>query len=204
MVGLVQLDLTRVVDIYKRPLKEGAMKTQHARLYVAIPTLLLATTLLLVNVHHDSTFQAAQAGHQTVGSFKLQNVAGGFMTSEDLKDKVTVVDIWAPWCEWCVGEIPIYNRLYDAFEGHDFALVGIAVEAPRRDIESKVRQLGMKYPILIGSDEALQAFGPVQGFPSTFVISKEGQIYKHYTGAVPQKEERLKQDIQHLLGEESR
>src|SRR5262249_9864567 len=137
------------------------MKTQHARLCVTIPTLLLAATLLLVNIHHSSApfpasvaapekietpygvlhmdailtyapstrlhvqkaltaFQAGQRGRQMVGDFKLQNVAGGFMTSDDLKDKVTVVDIWAPWCEWCVEEIPIYNRLYGAFEGHDF------------------------------------------------------------------------------------
>jgi thiol-disulfide isomerase/thioredoxin len=148
-------------------------------------------------------FQAAQAGRQTVASFKLQNVAGGFMTSEDLKGKVTVVDIWATWCEWCVEEVPIYNHLYDAFEGHDVALVGIAVDSPRRDIQSKVRQLGMKYPVLIGDDEALHAFGPVQGLPTTLVMSKEGKIYKRYRGAVPQKEERIKQDIQHLLAEDS-
>ena len=55
--------------------------------------------------------QVAQAGRDTVSYFKLQNVAGGFMTSEDLKGEVTVVDLWATWCEPCVEEIPIYNQL---------------------------------------------------------------------------------------------
>jgi len=149
-------------------------------------------------------FQADQAGPDTAAYFKLQNVAGGFMTSEDLKGKVTVVDIWATWCEWCVEEIPIYNQLFDAFEGHDVALVGIAVESSRSDIQSKVRQLGIKYPVLIGDDEALEAFGRVQGFPTTLVMSKEGKIYKHYMGAVPRKAERIKQDIEYLLVERSR
>jgi thiol-disulfide isomerase/thioredoxin len=149
-------------------------------------------------------FQAAQAGRQTAAYFKLQNVAGGFMTSEDFKGKVTVVDLWATWCGPCVEEIPIYNQLYDAFKGDDVALVGIAVQSPRRDIQSKVRQLGIKYPVLIGDDEALQAFGRILGFPTTVVMNKEGKIYKQYMGAVPHKEETIKQDIQHLLAEDSR
>ena len=209
------------------------MKTRQAWLFLTVPILLLAATLPVESVpapdkvetpycmvHMDAIstyspstrmrlqqastgFQSAQAGRHAVPYFKLPNVAGGFMTSEDLKGKVTVVDLWATWCGPCVEEIPIYNQLYDAFKGHDVALVGIAVESPRRDVQSKVRQLGIKYPILIGDDQALQAFGLIQGFPTTVVMSKEGKIYKHYTGAVPHKEEKIKQDVQHLLAEDS-
>jgi thiol-disulfide isomerase/thioredoxin len=158
-----------------------------------------------MRLHQTATsFQAAQAGRQTVPYFKLQNVAGGFMTSEDLKGKVTVIDLWATWCHWCAEEVPIYNQLYDSFQGHDdVAVVGITVDSPRRDVQSKVRQLGMKYPVLI-DDGALQPFGPVRGLPTTIVMSKDGKIYKHYVGAVSQKEEKLKQDIQQLLAEDSR
>jgi len=146
--------------------------------------------------------QAAQAERDTVAYFKLENVAGGFMTSEDLKGKVTVVDLWATWCTPCVEEIPIYNQLYDAFRGQDVAIVGIAVDSPRRDIPSKVRQLGIKYPVLTANDAAGHAFGRIQGFPTTVVISKKGKIYKRYMGTVPHKKERIKQDIEHLLAED--
>jgi len=157
-----------------------------------------------MRLHLASTgLQVAQSERDAVAYFKLENVAGGFMTSEDLKGKVTVVDLWATWCNPCVEEIPIYNQLYDAFRGQDVAIVGIAVESPRRDIPSKVRQLGIKYPVLIANDEAGRAFGRIQGFPTTVVISKEGKIYKRYMGTVPHKKERIKQDIEHLLAEDS-
>jgi hypothetical protein len=35
------------------------------------------------------------------------------------------------------------------------------------------------------------------------VISKEGKIYKRYVGTVANKEEKIKQDVEHLLAEES-
>ena len=179
----------------------GKVETPYGMVHNAILTYSPSTRMRLQQA--STGFQAAQAGRHTVAYFKLQNVAGGFMTSEDLKGKVTVVDLWATWCGPCVEEIPIYNQLFDAFKDHDVALVGIAVESPRRDVQSKVRQLGIKYPILIGDDQALQAFGLIQGFPTTVVMSKEGKIYKHYTGAVPHKEEKIKQDVQHLLAEDS-
>ena len=146
--------------------------------------------------------QAAQAERDAVAYFKFENVAGGFMTSENLKGKVTVVDLWATWCTHCVEEIPMYNQLYDAFRGQDVAIVGIAFDSPRRDIPSKVRQLGIKYPVLTANDAAGQAFGGIQGFPTTVVISKKGKIYKRYMGTPPHKEERIKQDIEHLLAED--
>jgi cytochrome c biogenesis protein CcmG, thiol:disulfide interchange protein DsbE len=174
-------------------------------IFVVTGLMLICSPAARMRFQQASTgFQAAQTERDAVVYFKLENVAGGFMTSEDLKGKVTVVDLWATWCRPCLDEIPIYNRLYDAFEKQDVAIVGIAAYSPRPDIPSKVRQLGIKYTVLIGDDQAYQAFGRVRGFPTTFVLSKEGKIYKRYVGAVPNKGEKLKQDIEHLLAEDSR
>jgi thiol-disulfide isomerase/thioredoxin len=151
-----------------------------------------------------STDFQVQAGRQTVAPFNLQNVAGGFIGTEDLKGKVAVVDLWATWCHPCAEEVPMYNQLYNAFEGQEVAVVGIAVQSPSGDIPSKVRQLGIKYPVLIGNDQALNAFGRIQGYPTTIVMDKEGKIYKQYLGSVPNKEETIKQDVQHLLAEDPR
>ena len=145
------------------------------------------------------TAQTARGDRDTVADFKFQNVAGGFMTSDDLKGKVTVVDVWATWCTPCIKDIPMYNQLYDAFAGQDVGFVGIAVESPLRDIQAKIRQLGIKYPILKGDDRTLYAFGRVEGFPTTVVLTKEGKIYKRYRGTMPHKAENLKRDIEQLL-----
>jgi thiol-disulfide isomerase/thioredoxin len=170
---------------------------------VVISALFVSSPSAGMQLQQVSTgFQAAKAKRDTVAYFKLENVAGGFISSEDLKGKVAVVDLWATWCNPCVEEIPIYNQLYDAFKGQDVAILGIAVSSPRRDIPSKVRQLGIKYPVVIGNDETMRAFG-VQAFPTTVVMSKEGKIYKHYMGSEPHKAERIKEDIEHLLAEDA-
>jgi thiol-disulfide isomerase/thioredoxin len=147
--------------------------------------------------------RTAPAQRTTVGDFKLQNVAGGFMTNADLMGKVTVVDLFATWCGPCIAEIPRFNQLYNAYQGRpDVAIVGIAVASPRRSLESKIQQLGIKYPVLIG-ETTLSAFGEFEAFPTTVVIGKDGKIYKSYRGSTPNKVNNIKQDIEHLLAADS-
>jgi hypothetical protein len=41
------------------------------------------------------------------------------------------------------------------------------------------------------------------GYPTTFVLTKDWKIYKKYMGALPDKDARIKQDIEKLLAESS-
>jgi hypothetical protein len=87
----------------------------------------------------------------------------------------------------------------DEFEGKDVQIVGIAVESPHDDIKPKVKETSMKYTALVGNDAVVEGFGGIIGFPTTFVVTKDWKIYKKYLGALPDKQARIKKDIQKLL-----
>jgi thiol-disulfide isomerase/thioredoxin len=136
----------------------------------------------------------------TTPSFSLQKVSGGTLSSDDLKGKVTVIDVWATWCGHCLDEVKIYNQLYNEFQNQDVKIVGIAVDSPLKTIPIKVKQLGINYPVLIGDGTTMQTFG-VNAFPTTFVLDKDGKIVKRYLGEVPNKQEKIRQDVQQLLSQ---
>jgi thiol-disulfide isomerase/thioredoxin len=131
--------------------------------------------------------------------FDLENVAGGKTKATDLKGKVLVVDFWATWCEPCIAEIPKFNKMADEYKGKDVEIVGITVESPKGDIKPKVEETGMKYTVLVGNDNVVDGFGGLIGFPTTFVVTKDWQIYKKYMGALPDKDQRIRKDIEKLL-----
>ena len=132
--------------------------------------------------------------------FELENVAGGKIKADDLKGKVSVIDFWATWCEPCIAEIPKFNQLYDQYP--NVRIIGITVMSPREDIKPKVQEVGMKYTVLVGNDEVADGFGGLIGFPTTFVVTKDWKIYKKYLGALPNKQDRIRQDIEKLLAAE--
>ena len=132
-------------------------------------------------------------------AFELENIAGGTTKSTELKGKVSVVDVWATWCEPCIAEIPKFNHLYAEYKNKDVRVVGLTVVSPHDDIAPKAKEFGMRYTVLVGNDAVVDGFGGVIGWPTTFVMTKNWTVYKKYVGALPDKEIRIKNDIETLL-----
>jgi cytochrome c biogenesis protein CcmG/thiol:disulfide interchange protein DsbE len=132
--------------------------------------------------------------------FELENVAGGKIKAAELKGKVSVIDFWATWCEPCIAEIPKFNQLHEQYP--NIQVIGITVMSPHEDIKPKVAETGMKYTVLVGNDDVMDGFGGLVGFPTTFIVTKDWKIYKKYLGALPNKQERIKKDIEKLLAAE--
>jgi thiol-disulfide isomerase/thioredoxin len=156
---------------------------------VAAAVLLSCSSQVVVNVQTNGQAPA----------FELENIAGGTTRSADLKGKVSVVDIWATWCEPCITEIPKFNRLFEEYKDNGVRIVGITAVSAHDDIAPKAKEYGIKYTILVGDDSVVDGFGGVIGWPTTFVLTKDGTIYKKYVGALPNKEARIKNDIDTLL-----
>ena len=114
--------------------------------------------------------------------------------------KVAIIDFWATWCEPCIAEIPKFNQLHDQYP--NIQVIGITVMSPHDDIKPKVQEVGMKYTVLVGNDDVADGFGGLIGFPTTFVVTKDWKIYKKYLGALPNKQDRIRQDIEKLLAAE--
>jgi len=132
--------------------------------------------------------------------FELENIAGGKIKAADLKGKVSVIDFWATWCEPCIAEIPKFNQLHEQYP--NVQVIGIVIMSPHDSIKPKVEQTGLKYTVLVGDDDVADGFGGLIGFPTTFVVTKDWKIYKKYLGALPNKQDRIRKDIETLLAAE--
>jgi cytochrome c biogenesis protein CcmG/thiol:disulfide interchange protein DsbE len=110
----------------------------------------------------------------------------------DLKGKVVLVNFWATWCDPCRVEIPWLIEMQAKYGSRGFTVVGTAmddegkstvapfVEKERFDVGG--RQLPMSYPIWLGSDEAADKFGGILGYPTSFLISRDGKQVEKYQG----------------------
>jgi thiol-disulfide isomerase/thioredoxin len=143
---------------------------------------------------------SANDSKKPLPNFRVTKLDGGSLTAADLKGKVTVLDFWATWCDPCKEEIPDYNKLQEKYAGKDFQILGVTVESGSvADIKRKVEEFKIKYPVTVGDDNVVDAFGGMIGFPTTFLISKDGKIQKKFIGSIPGKQKQLTQGIDTLL-----
>jgi thiol-disulfide isomerase/thioredoxin len=132
--------------------------------------------------------------------FNLVKIAGGDLKSEDLKGKVAIIDFWASWCSPCKVEIPQYNKVVASMAGKDFQMIGYAVDSGTiDDVRKSAQELGIQYPVVMATDEVTAAFGNYRGLPTTFIIGKNGKIYKKYEGTSEGKVAQIAKDVEALL-----
>lgn len=126
--------------------------------------------------------------------FRLETTAGETITLSSLKGKVSILAFFATWCSPCRREIAEFNRLLEEYKEEELMIVGICLD----DIDStKVKALGIRYPVANQTPEILSSYGPVGAIPLTFVIDKQGFIYKKYIGC--QSAAVFREDIKRLL-----
>jgi peroxiredoxin len=66
-------------------------------------------------------------------------------------------------------------------------VLGISVNDPVTRLGPFVQELRISYPVLIGDGryDLQEAFGPLVGFPTSFVITRDGRICRRHTGVAP-------------------
>lgn len=125
----------------------------------------------------------AQSDRQPAYNFTLMTLAGNPVELGDFKGKVLILDFWDTWCPPCKAEIPHFVDLYSQYNSQGLEILGVAFG---RNGVSAVRDFisdyGINYQNALGNQEIVNGFGGFNSIPTTFVIDKQGHIYKKYTG----------------------
>ncbi|HKB56003.1 MAG TPA: TlpA disulfide reductase family protein [Lacunisphaera sp.] len=129
--------------------------------------------------------------------WKLMDLNGHELNSEQFKGKVVVVDFWATWCGPCISEIPGYVALQKKYGKDGLVIVGVSLDriGPER-VKKFAQENGMDYTLVMGDDDMVEAFGGFEAIPTTFLINRSGRIVHQKTGAVSHDEyEKLVQRV---------
>jgi thiol-disulfide isomerase/thioredoxin len=118
-------------------------------------------------------------------AWELKDVNGATVSSEQLKGKVVVVDFWATWCPPCREEIPGYIALTRKYGRDGLVIVGISLDQGGPEVvKTFASRAGINYPLVMGDEKVVAAFGGVEGIPTTFLIDRTGQIRDRKVGLV--------------------
>lgn len=114
-------------------------------------------------------------------AFKAQVVGGGTVALEDLAGEPRVLVFWATWCQPCLAEIPILEKIETEHPGR---VISIALdEGGEEDVQRFLAARPLPYPALLG-DTTLFARYDGLAIPHTVVIDRDLKIVAVHRGVV--------------------
>jgi len=137
-------------------------------------------------------YQAVTTGAKAP-NFTVYNMKGDTVSLADFSGKVVMVNIWATWCGPCREELPAIERLYKTFQDQpDFQIMAVSIDAapgktdafgnPGGDLQAFAKKFGLTFPLFHDPSGKIQDLYQTTGVPETFIVGKDGIIYRKVAG----------------------
>lgn len=103
---------------------------------------------------------------------------------EHYRGAVTLVNVWATWCEPCKIEMPAMERLYQSLAPRGFKIAAVSIdEGSPEDVQAFGRELGLSFDLLQDRSTRVQQIYQTTGVPESFLLNRQGVIVKRVIGA---------------------
>lgn len=133
-----------------------------------------------VNIADSITAKAAKPG--TKVSFQTYDMNIDPVDSETLFGScdITMVNMWATWCGFCVGELPELEALNQRLAGYNCQVVGVLIDGYEEDSINEGIQIlnenGVTYTNLLPFEGMDEYFPTDDGVPVSFFVNSKGEI----------------------------
>ena len=189
-------------------MSEPTPPTPPSKLPYIFGLLFVVAVVVAAWMGRDS-YRPVIAGEPAPG-FVALTLNGEQISLENYQGKVVLLNIWATWCPPCREEMPSMERLAQRLEGTDFEIVAVSVDADSPgsmgwggniggDIPEFVEEFGLTFDILHDASGAVADTYQATGLPESFLIGRDGLIYRKVPGGTDWSDERYVEQIQRLL-----
>jgi len=131
-------------------------------------------------------------------NWQLTDINGGAVNFKDFKGKVIFINFWATWCPPCVGEMPGIQELYNKFKDNDDVVFLLVSNEDLNKITTFINNKDYSFPVYSSRYSAPKIFAS-NSIPTTFVISKKGEIKIKEVGAANWGGDKMEQIINDLI-----
>lgn len=132
--------------------------------------------------------------------FKIYDQNGELHSLSEYRGKIVFLNFWATWCGPCRREMPSIQELYKEYGENTGDVIILGLSTPdigsndsREDIIHYLSDNGYDFPTLIDETKRTMFDYKISAFPTTVIISRDGNVVSNIAGALE------KEDIQRII-----
>ena len=102
---------------------------------------------------------------------------GKVWTIEDLKGKITLINVWATWCRPCQDELPSIQSMFDQLKDRkDVQVLTINVDEDITWVARFAQRQHYTFPVIEMTFAAVDKMVGVAGIPRTWIVDATGNV----------------------------
>ncbi|HEX7180485.1 MAG TPA: redoxin family protein [Thermoanaerobaculia bacterium] len=136
-----------------------------------------------------------RARKRLVPDFELVTLSGDYLTSEDLRGKVILLDFWATWCAPCVAALPDLKELARRKAKDPFVLLSVSADHDEAALRAFLNKNGVTWPQVWEKSHEFIHQCKVNRFPTYLLVDHTGEIVYSASGWGPGIERELESRI---------
>ncbi|MEW6508439.1 MAG: TlpA disulfide reductase family protein [Bacteroidota bacterium] len=146
---------------------------------------LLIISASLINAQEDAASSTLLNKGNKVPLFNVQSISGQWLSSAQLKGKVTLINFWATWCPPCRAEFPLLQKnIFDVIKDKNFSILAISRGEETDTVKKFIERNKYTFPVYVDKEAKVYNLFASKYIPRNFVIGKDGIIKWASTGFV--------------------
>ena len=116
-------------------------------------------------------------------NFKAKSLDGASFSNELVKGKVTLVEFWTTWCQYCRRDENAIQSIVKDFGGQGLVVLAVNVGEPKRTVKQYLERSQRAGSIILLQDTNLAALFAARSFPFYVAFDRNVKIAGEQRGA---------------------
>lgn len=115
-------------------------------------------------------------------SFSAKTIDGTIINKDYFKGKITIINFWFSTCSPCIAEIPGFNIVMEKYGKEKVNYLGITTDS-ENDTKETIEETNWKFEQISNAKKLItETFKMYWGYPTTFIVDKNGVIIHAFSG----------------------
>lgn len=165
--------------------------------------LLLASSLVSTSGCKKQRDEDPAGAHEVAPAFETKDLAGEAVSLADYEGQVVLLNVWATWCDPCVRELPELARMHTSLQDQRFTVIGLNTDVRSKlaKVRTTVVHHALPFPIWLDFDSKSQVAFKLRGYPTSFLIDRQGNIRWKREGEITKNDPELGAILETVLAE---
>ncbi|MDX8377767.1 MAG: TlpA disulfide reductase family protein [Mariprofundales bacterium] len=168
-----------------------SMKTRVIAMLALLTTLITAAWFFLPRATPPLEIGAVAP------SFSLPDLQNKMHTIT--KGEVILLNFWATWCPPCRQEMPSLVALSNKLASNGLKVIAVSIDRDKDSLVGFTHEYELPFLVLHDEHSLTAMQYGVYRYPESYLINKQGELVKHYIGAIDWMSPTIIQEVEVLL-----